>query len=243
MYFSSEVIAWPHAECFDINPQGCSGNGSIGVGGRMKAPPLSQCPGMHWDGSTPFIPGLLQRLLCRLWAGGAPVLTPASCSAPPSAQFTSAWGKHQRFPYQQRATFYGEPRGLLDYKSFEMFKYGIFPHTTETISILISLALWSSTWILSQGYMAKPPLPHLWHYYLMLIFLLCLPLSSVSAPVCLSFFFPSSVLPQIPLFLPIGTSARGSKFPLWCLSALCYNLLLFSFYFSSVTNVTTFNQR
>lgn len=48
----------------------------------------------------------------------------------------------------------------------------------------------------------------------------CLPLSSVTAPVCLSSFLPSFILPQIPLFLCVGTSARGSKFPLWCLSAL-----------------------
>lgn len=66
-------------------------------------------------------------------------------------------------------------------------------------------------WVLSQGYMAKPPHPthdpiiecyFLYHVYL-----------------CSS-FLPSFILPQIPLFLCVGTSATGSKFPLCSLSAL-----------------------
>lgn len=54
----------------------------------------------------------------------------------------------------------------------------------------------------------------------MIIPLSCLPLSSVTAPVCLSSSLPSFILPPIPLFLCVGTSARGSRFPLCCLSAL-----------------------
>lgn len=65
-----------------------------------------------------------------------------------------------------------------------MFKDDILSHTTEIISILISLALWTSTWVLSQGYMAKPPPPHMRPYYLMLIPLPCLPL------LFLTFFHP-----------------------------------------------------
>lgn len=78
MYFSSEVIAWPHAECFDINPQGCSGNGSTGLWregeGTSPTPSAPECTGM--------VPHLSPLACCRGSCAGSELGELPCCPLP-----------------------------------------------------------------------------------------------------------------------------------------------------------------
>lgn len=100
----------------------------------MEPSPQHTQPGMA-PGSHPWAAA---EAPVGLRAGGAPVLSPAhrAEAVPHIVPSSHQLGETSAFSL---TTCAGEPTGLLDCKSFEMFQYDIFSHTAEIISILISL--------------------------------------------------------------------------------------------------------